>query len=208
MKEKNSIKMSLGFALLIFFIIVLLVTIIVVFILRKDKIIDKNESKTVKSNTAIDTNLGKFQEEIESDKEKDISENKYTNNGVNYQKIYIMNTNIAVNQVISDIDKFNEFKNSLIKHGGNISTIEKYDEDYFKNHSLAVALITDYGSGQGIKEKIEIVNDTVYADYERVYTNETGVAVEGTDILMIEVDKSITKIKSSEFISDPLPEGM
>jgi len=202
--EEDKVKMSLGLALLIFFIIILIIAVIIVYILKKDKIADNNANNVIKSNVVVNNNVnettGKTKEK-EKETKKD-TKKEDDNKEIKYQKIYTTDSLLAgkSNYIINSLEEYEELKEMLTRNN-----LDDYTEDFFENKSLAVVFITVSSSAVKTEEKIAIVDDTVYADYQRINTGETGLAVMGQDILIIEVDKNVTKIESNEFIVDPLP---
>lgn len=70
-----------------------------------------------------------------------------------------------------------------------------YDDEYFKNKSLAI-LGVDLGNGnQYINLKKAIKEDTnVKIDYEIAFSNENGITVMRKCFIVVEIDKDITNI--------------
>lgn len=72
----------------------------------------------------------------------------------------------------------------------------EYDEKYFETKSLALCYIVSSNSAQSvIIEEPEINGDTIIVKYkENSGENQIGLCVMGGELLVVEVDKSITKI--------------
>ena len=73
--------------------------------------------------------------------------------------------------------------------------LTKYNEEYFKDGSLALIYETTSNSAINIKvNSLEIVNDTLKINYSRESSSEVGATVMGGSLIVVEVPKSVTTI--------------
>ena len=112
----------------------------------------------------------------------------------NIDKVIISNTD--------ELQRFcikleNEDESFVIVDRINRSTdlFKKYDEEYFKNNSLAI-LGVDLGNGSEYIDlkKATKENNNVKIDYEIAFSNEIGITVMRKCFIVVEIDKNITGI--------------
>lgn len=94
--------------------------------------------------------------------------------------------------IISNRKDLEEYMDNFMKKE---EVLTKYNEEYFKDGSLALIYETTSNSAISIKvNSLEIVNDTLKINYSRESSSEVGATVMGGSLIVVEVPKSVTTI--------------
>ena len=108
--------------------------------------------------------------------------------------------------IISNMDELQKFCNKLENEDESYAIVDRiyrsaelfkdYDEEYFKNKSLAI-LGVDLGNGSLCIDSIKATkeNNSVKIDYKISHSNETGTTDMRKQYIVVEIDKDITDIE-------------
>ena len=122
--------------------------------------------------------------------------------GMNSEEVKKYICNIALSGALEFIQKYDNKSWDLEGNeiDGKVSRkLKKYDEEYFKNKSLALYYVAlTSGSDTVVVSEPEIKEDTIIVKY-KINTPEMGTCDMSGGLIVLEVDKSINKI-SGEII--------
>ncbi len=94
--------------------------------------------------------------------------------------------------VVSKRSELEKFMNNFMNKS---EVLDKYDDDYFEDKSLALIYETTSNSAISIKvNSLEIVGKSLQIDYSRESSSEIGAAVMGGYLIVVEVPSSVTGI--------------
>ncbi|MBR2240414.1 MAG: hypothetical protein IJ890_03400 [Clostridia bacterium] len=108
--------------------------------------------------------------------------------------------------IISNMDELQKFCDKLENEDESYAIVDRiyrsaelfkdYDEEYFKNKSLAI-LGVDLGNGSLYIDSIKATkeNNSVKIDYKISHSNETGTTDMRKQYIVVEIDKDITDIE-------------
>lgn len=108
--------------------------------------------------------------------------------------------------IISNMDELQKFCDKLENEDESYAIVDRiyrsaelfkdYDEEYFKNKSLAI-LGVDLGNGSLCIDSIKATkeNNSVKIDYKISHSNETGTTDMRKQYIVVEIDKDITDIE-------------
>ena len=115
--------------------------------------------------------------------------------------------------IISNMDELQKFCDKLENEDESYAIVERiyrsaelfkdYDEEYFKNKSLAI-LGVDLGNGSLYIDSIKATkeNNSVKIDYKISHSNETGTTDMRKQYIVVEIDKDITDIERNCMTSE------